>query len=69
MKIVINSKRQLYNTSLGQPSFPGMVWPIGKTPFHLSLEKIALRSSHEVLIEVDGNFVLIVGNLRGILGW
>jgi len=33
----------------------------------MSLEEIAVHAGHEVLIKVDYNISLIVGNLQGIL--
>jgi hypothetical protein len=44
------------------PSFPGMVMPIDKAPFCLSLEEVALRSGHNVLVESDNKSALIVGD-------
>jgi hypothetical protein len=32
------------------------------------LEEVAVRADHKVLIEVDDNIVLIVGDPQGILG-
>ncbi len=38
-----------------------------EAPVHLSLEDIAMCAGHEVLIEVNYSFALIVGKLQGIL--
>ncbi len=46
----------------GQPSFPGMVWPIDKVHVLLSLEEVALHTGHRVLMEFDDNSSLIVGD-------
>ncbi len=43
--------------------------PIDWTPVCLSLEEVAVRAGNEVLVEVDDNCTLIVGNAQGILGW
>jgi hypothetical protein len=32
------------------------------------MEEVAVRADHEVLMEVDDTWMLIVGNPRGILG-
>jgi hypothetical protein len=46
-----------------------MVRPIDKAPVYLSLEEVAVCVGRNILVEVDGKSVLIVGNLQGILGW
>ncbi len=51
----------------GQPSFVRMIRPIEKAPICLSLEKVALCAANEVLVEVDDNILLIVGNSWRIL--
>jgi hypothetical protein len=45
-----------------------MARPIELSYFHQSLEEVAVRAGHEVLMEVDSNSALIVGNPQGILG-
>ncbi len=40
-----------------------IVMPIDNTPICLPLEEVTVRASHEVLMEVDANTWLIVGNL------
>jgi hypothetical protein len=44
-----------------------MVRPIEKAPICLSLEEVTVRASHEVMMEVDDNILLIVGDPHGIL--
>jgi hypothetical protein len=51
---------------VGKTNFRGMVWSINYSPTHLSMEEAVVRVSHEVLLEVDDNRVLIVGNPGGI---
>jgi hypothetical protein len=46
----------------------GIIKLINKPLIHLSLEKVAAYADHEVIVEVDDNIVLIVGNPQGILG-
>ncbi len=46
-----------------------MVKSIYYTPIHLSLEEVAGHTGHTVLVKVDDNSALIIGNLWGILGW
>jgi hypothetical protein len=43
-----------------------MVRPIEKAPICLSLEEVTVRAGHKVLMEVDDNISLIVGNPQGI---
>ena len=38
---------------LGQASFPIMVRPIEQAPIGISLEQVAVRAGHEVLIVAD----------------
>ncbi len=45
-----------------QPSFSRMVRPLGRGPICPSLEEVAGHAGHEVLMEVDNNSLLIVGN-------
>ncbi len=52
---------------VGKTSFRGMIWPINYSPTHLSVEEVAVHASHEVLLEVDDNSALIVGNPGGII--
>jgi hypothetical protein len=44
-----------------------MVRPIGKAPICLYLEKVAVHTGYEALVEVDDCGVLIVGDLQEIL--
>ncbi len=43
-----------------------MVRPIDFASIHLYLEEVAVRPGCEVLMEVDDNSALIVGDTRGI---
>ncbi len=43
-----------------------MVRPIDFTSIHLSLEEVAVRTGRKVVMEVDDNSALIVGDTRGI---
>ncbi len=36
-------------------------------PIRLSLEEVTMRASHKVLVEVDDNQQLIIGDQQGIL--
>ncbi len=54
--------------SIGQPNFPRIVRPIDQAPICLSLEEVSVCADHQVLLEVDDNSGLIVGDLKGILG-
>ena len=36
-----------------QPSFPGMIRPLEQAPIHLSMDKVAVHSGHEVLMVDD----------------
>jgi hypothetical protein len=38
---------------IGQVSFPKKAWVIEYAPIHLSLEEVAVRTGHKVLMEVD----------------
>ncbi len=49
-------------------TFPRLNRPTAQAHNHLSLEEDALRADREILMEVDDNSELIVGNPRGILG-
>ncbi len=42
-----------------------MVRSMEQAPIHLSLEEVTVRASHEVLMEVDNNILLLIdeGNL------
>jgi hypothetical protein len=53
---------------IGQLSFPRMVRPIDKDLVHLMLAEVDLLAGHEVLMQVDGNSALIVGDPPVILG-
>ncbi len=44
-----------------------MMRPIEWAPNCLSLEDVAASVGHKVLMEVDNNILLIVGDARGIL--
>jgi len=44
-----------------------MVRPMEKAPICLSLEEVTVRASHEVIIKVGDNILLIVGVPLGIL--
>jgi hypothetical protein len=44
-----------------------MAKPTEKAPTYLSLDVVALRTGYEVLMEVNGNILLLVGDPRGIL--
>ncbi len=44
-----------------------MVRPLEYSPIHLSLEEVTVHAGHKVLMEVDDNTLLIIGNPRGIL--
>jgi hypothetical protein len=44
-----------------------MVRPIDKASVCLSSEKVVVRAGHEVLMEVDDNILLSVGDPQGIL--
>jgi hypothetical protein len=44
-----------------------MVRPMVWTHILLSLEDIVVHSGHEVLMEVDNNILIPVGDLQGIL--
>jgi hypothetical protein len=50
-----------------QLNFPRMARPIEKASIHLSLAEVTLKPAHKVLIEVDDNISLIVGDQLGIL--
>jgi hypothetical protein len=43
-----------------------MVMPIRYAPICVSIVKVAMRASHKVLMEVDDNISLIVGDQQGI---
>jgi hypothetical protein len=43
-----------------------MVRSKDKAPICLPLEEVTVRASHKVLLEVDDNISLIVGNRQGI---
>jgi hypothetical protein len=45
-----------------------MVRSINKLPFCLSTEEVVVRACLKVLVEVDDNTLLIVGNAQWILG-
>ncbi len=45
-----------------------MIRPTGQVSIHQSLGEAALCVGHEVLMEVNDNSALFVGDLRGILG-
>ncbi len=49
-------------------SFPDMVRSTGKAPIHMYFEWDAVHAGHKVLMEVDDNSALIVGEPQGILG-
>ncbi len=51
----------------GPKSFPGMVRPIEEAPICLYLEEVAVRAGHNVMIDVDANISLIIGNPHMIL--
>ena len=51
----------------GQLSFPRMARPIEKASTCLSLAEVALKPAHKVLMEVDDNISLIVGDPLWIL--
>jgi hypothetical protein len=51
-----------------QTSFSRMVRAIDWAPICLSLEEVAVRAGHDVLIKVDDNSIPIVGNMQEILG-
>jgi hypothetical protein len=44
-----------------------MVWPVEKATKGLSLEEVAVRASHKVLMKVDDNIFCIVGDPPGIM--
>jgi hypothetical protein len=44
-----------------------MVKPLDRPLFHLSLEDVAMRASHKVLMEVDENILPTVVNIKWIL--
>jgi hypothetical protein len=46
----------------------GIIKLINKATIHLSREEVGVYADHEVIVEVDDNIVLIVGNPQGILG-
>ncbi len=50
----------------GQPSFLGMVRLIEYASVHLPMEEVAVHAGREVLMEVDDNILLIVGDPQGI---
>jgi hypothetical protein len=52
---------------VGQFRFPGMLMWLDLAPSGLSSEDITLHSVSKVLMEVDDNSALIVGNPKGIL--
>jgi hypothetical protein len=39
--------------------------PIEQSPIHLSLEEVAVRAGHKVLMEVDDNILPIVAEPQG----
>jgi hypothetical protein len=43
-----------------------MVRPIDKATITLSSEEVTMRGGREVLVEVDDNSLLIIGDLQGI---
>ncbi len=53
---------------VGQMSFHRMVGPKNKSSIQLSLEEIIVHVAIEVLIKVDVNNAVIVGNPQVILG-
>jgi hypothetical protein len=53
---------------VGQMSFHRMVRPKNKSSIQLSLEEIVAHLDLEVLIKVDANNAVIVGNPQVILG-
>ncbi len=46
-----------------------MVRPIDKAPVYLPLEEVAVCVGRNILVEVVGKSVLIVGNPQRILDW
>jgi hypothetical protein len=52
---------------VGQTSFPRMVTLIDWDPICLSLEVVAVRTGLKVLMEVDDNSAVIVGDPQGAL--
>ncbi len=44
-----------------QPSFPDMIRPLD-APICLSMEEVAVRPGHKVLVDVNNECALIVGN-------
>ncbi len=42
--------------------------PSGQGSIHLSLEEVVAHADHEVLMEIENNSVMIVGDPQGILG-
>ncbi len=45
-----------------------MIMAIDWAPIGLSIEEVTVHAGQEVLMEVDDNSLLIVGNLQVILG-
>ncbi len=48
--------------------FPRKVRLIGKAPINLPKQRVAMGADHKVLLEVDDNSSLIVGDPSRILG-
>ena len=56
---------RLFHFLFGQLSFHWFVKPLDSSLIYLSLEQVAVGAVHAVLIEVDFNGVLIVGDPQG----
>ncbi len=74
--MIIESKKVAFNKSffhfflflLGQASFPRTFRPTVYAANCLSFEEVMKCACHKVLVEVDDNSLLIVGDPQGILG-
>ncbi len=51
----------------GQKSIPGMVRSIEEAPICLYLEEVTVSAGHNIMIDVDANISLIIGNPHMIL--